>query len=162
MRAQETAQTIAERTGHTVDVTGLVTERIIPTGLVGEPRRSTEVRTVLEEWEKTIFSETERVGTGENFADIKARAKAALQYLQERPEQKLLVVTHGFFLRVLLSYVMFGDALTADEARHVIKFTSTENTGITVLTYGLVERHAVDPGEERWLIRVFNDHAHLG
>lgn len=164
VRAQETARIIAEHTGHIdIETCSLMTERIIPQQLLGKERHSPEVQRMLETWGTAFFDDSvARTSDGENFVAIKQRAAEALAYLEGRPEQRILVVTHGFFLRVLLAYVMFGDALTAQECRQFLKATRTKNTGMTVLSHGLVAKHAIDPGEVRWLIRVFNDHAHLG
>src|SRR3989344_9597721 len=69
----------------------------------------------------------------ENFDDFKKRSLACLKYLEDRNEGHIVVVTHGFFLRVLMAAVLFGDTLTGEECEHMIRSLQMDNTGITVI-----------------------------
>lgn len=153
-RAEETAHIIAEAVKLPVTLSELFIERQIPDEMVGMSRTQAEVR--LREWTESFFTDNDR------FEDLRDRAGNALAYLTEHPSSQILVVTHGFFMRMLLARLIFGTELRPDEFRKWIKATRTDNTGITVITYGPVPQHAIDPHEERWAIRVYNDHAHLG
>lgn len=154
VRARETAEFIAKETMLPLTYSEFFIERQIPSALLGKPRG--RIRDALETWNKSFFVE------GQTFNALCARAGNALSYLYDRPESSILVVTHGFLMRTILARLIFGDTLTPNELKKFMKATRTDNTGITVLTYGAVPRHAVDPHEARWMIRVFNDHAHLG
>ena len=91
----------------------------------------------------------------ESFADLKERGDKALAYLLERPEEKILVVTHGWFLRVLLSLMMHGDALTNDQYLRIWKFFTSKNTGITIC------EHNEENVAGGWRMQTWMDHAHL-
>jgi broad specificity phosphatase PhoE len=105
-----------------------------------------------------------RVEDGENFDDLKSRALAALDFLERRPEENILVVTHGFFLRVLAASVLFGGNLTGEFLRAFALGMLTKNTGLFVFENN--PEVARSSGQfyttaSRWRIMVWNDHAHL-
>ncbi len=117
---------------------------------------------LYEKWERGFYEDGIRAGTGENFSDLKERAGAVLQYLTRRPESTLLVVGHGFLTRMMVARVVFGDTLTVDEFRKVLQSFRTTNTGLTLLEYEpkFGGAHGLQPPQ--WLVRIWNDHAHLG
>ena len=162
VRTRDTARLISERTGLSIELESLFGERRTPTALVGMKFGTEESDAFYRAWTSTFFKQGERVDDGENFDDLKSRARAALEYLEKRPESKIIVVSHGFFLRVLLCYIMFGEALTPEEVRGVAGSMRTDNTGITLLTHDVMPFHDIDHDIARWRIRAYNDHAHLG
>ena len=115
---------------------------------------------VLVAYEKDFWSSFHdpewRYEDSENFADLKIRAARCLEYLIARPEENILVVGHGLFVRVLIAYMAFEEELTGTECLRLMRFLATENTGITVVTY--------EPERSRgeWHMQTWNDHAHLG
>lgn len=161
-RALETAAYVAEATGLAPVRSDLFVERMSPSSYIGRSWDDTEMQHEEHEWVNTFFTENVRILDGENFADMKARAKQALQLLELREESRIIVVTHGFFLRMLVLYVIFGDELHATEFQKFAESTRTNNTGVTVLNHGLVEPVRFDRGPHSgWVLRVWNDHAHL-
>ncbi|HEV8666535.1 MAG TPA: histidine phosphatase family protein [Candidatus Paceibacterota bacterium] len=92
----------------------------------------------------------------ENFDDLIERARKALDLFIQQPEDHLAVVTHGFFLRTMLAYAVFGPAITVNELQGFMHGFKSQNTGLTVLEY-----RAESP-KWKWRIFVWNDHAHLG
>lgn len=163
VRTRDTAAMITDATGHAAEFSDLFIERKVPSEINGTAVDDPAVEKVLEEWVRTFYSGEPRIGDSENFTDIVERARLALDYLLQRPEEKILVVTHGYFLRVVMAVVIFGDELQPAELRRLVAATSTTNTGITMITYDSgIHRHDVDPDRSRWRIRVFNDHSHLG
>jgi len=151
-RAVETAHMIEEETGKTTEYSDLFVERRRPSITYGilktDPIGLAADREVTENFDKPGYRHSDE----ENFDDLKARAAAALAYLLERPEQRLVVVTHGFFLRIVAAYAIFGSRLTGHECEQVIRTLRMENTGLTIL----------DQTGQGWIMRTWNDHAHLG
>jgi broad specificity phosphatase PhoE len=97
-----------------------------------------------------------RVEDGENFDDLLTRADAALTLLEKRPEQSIVVVTHGYFLRAIVARILIGDFFSPEAFGNILRTSSTENTGLTVI------RHCRAFEEESmWRLWIFNDHAHL-
>jgi len=156
-RAGETAQAVAAATGKSVEYSELFVERVKPTSINGKPYTDEHANTLWRSWEESLFTSGMRVEDGENFDDLVARADKALDFLLNRPEQSLLVVTHGYFLRTIVSRVLLGDLLSGEASRRFQMKVATQNTGITVLRY-----NAAFEEDPAWRLWIFNDHAHLG
>jgi len=155
-RADETADYIVRSVGRPVEQSALFAERRPPTAILGQPKSAPESIA----YEDAVWSKfgdpSWRHGDAENFADLNARAQQALAYLAARPEQKILVVGHGFFTKILAAKVIFGETLTGSECLSVMQTFRLENTGLSVLEY--------DTDHARgwmWRIAIWNDHAHL-
>lgn len=155
VRAQETARIIEEKVGKSSEVSDLFVERRRPSSIIGKSRHDEEAIALEDLWWKSLAGEAPRVSDGEDFDELKARAKKALAFLESRPEKNILVVTHGFFLRALVAYTLFGDALTAQEFKPFMDSMYTANTGISVL------RHNAKKTTQPWHVWIWNDHSHL-
>ncbi|MBX4181308.1 histidine phosphatase family protein [Candidatus Parcubacteria bacterium] len=155
-RARETAEAITKLTGKIPEYSELFVERIKPKNINGKPHTDEEAHKLSLLWDESLHTPGIKVEDGENFDEIFARADKALEYLANRPEKNMVVVTHGFFLRALVAKVMLGGSLTRDNFQNIKKNTKTQNTGISVMKY-------VNSKEGfHWKLWVFNDHAHLG
>lgn len=154
-RAQETALIISEAVNIPVETSALFGERRHPEGLVGLPWNDEETARRENAWIETFFKSGARFEGGENYDDMLARAKAALQFLAEHKAPHILVVTHGFFLRLLVAYVILGESVTPQLFKSFEWGIRTRNTGITVLHFNKDDTH------QPWWLSVWNDHAHL-
>lgn len=154
-RAKETAEAIAKNTSVPVEYSELFIERRRPSEVLGKPKDDPIAILAGKEIKEHFAKPGWRFSDEENFDDLKARALDALQHLAERPEQDILVVTHGFILRILVACVVFGKDLTGEECERFVRTFHMENTGITVLGYD-------DVNANPWWLWVWNDHAHLG
>lgn len=161
VRAQETAAYISSATGLQIEVSAIFTERIFPSSVIGKATDDPAVREKMDRWSSSMYGESDRVEDGEDFAIIKQRALKALAMLESHESDSIILVSHGFFSRVLMAVIVFGDSLTGSELKKLSYALRTKNTGITVLSYSETAERAWEdsPG---WKIRVFNDHAHLG
>ncbi|HUD81684.1 MAG TPA: histidine phosphatase family protein [Patescibacteria group bacterium] len=155
-RAHETAEVISGVIGIKADVSDLFVERIKPTGLEGKPWTDAKASALWREWGNSLFNSGDRVSDGENYDAIVARADRALEYLNNRAEHSIVVVTHGYFLRTIIARVLLGDTLTGDSHRRFQTLAAMENTGITVMEY----RDAFEE-ELCWRLWTYNDHAHF-
>lgn len=88
----------------------------------------------------------------ENFFELKTRALEALELLATRPEETIIVATHGTFLKLCTSLIIAGDTFSPELFLKMEKNMITKNTGITICEYK----------EDKWLLHAWNDHAHLG
>ncbi len=155
-RARETAEIIGRKIKRPPETSDLFVERRRPSEqaghLKGSPRDLAIDRALAEGFAQPGF----RFSDEENFEDLALRSDRALAFLAERREADLLVVTHGFFLRVMLARAVFGDELTASVCDRFICAFETEKTGLTVFRY--------EPENARspWKTIIWNDHAHLG
>lgn len=158
-RAKQTAEAIAKATGKNIHFSDLFVERIKPSSVgEGKPWKDKEAQRIWREWDETYLSANSNVKfeDGENYVEIIKRADDALKYLLDRPEQTIVVVTHGYFLRTLLSRAVFEEHLTPVIMRQFQDHARSENTGITVLKY-------IDAFEQApaWRLWIYNDHAHF-
>jgi broad specificity phosphatase PhoE len=155
-RAKETAEIISQRTSQTVDYSDLFVERRRASVVLGKPKDDPVALEIDREIKANFSQPGWRLADEENFDDLKDRALAALDYLVKRPEENILVVTHGFFLRIIMATVVFGNSLTGEQCDRFIYSLHMENTGITVLGYD--ENRKSNP----WWLWTWNDHSHLG
>ena len=154
VRAAETARSISETTGKEVEHSDLFVERRRSSEQLGKRKDdpvALEVDALLIE---NFAVPGYRYSDEENFDDLKRRAGEALEFLKNRSEQNILVVTHGIILRSLAARAVFGPELSARECELFIRTFHTENTGITVFEYDEERRNP-------WGIWIWNDHAHL-
>lgn len=163
IRAHDTAKEIQKATGKPLEVHEIFVERKVPTSLLGKPRNDPDLRRILHRWYKTC-SEGGRVEDGENFGDLKTRVLGALAHLRDRSEKCILIVTHGYFLHMLVALVQLGESLTAKEFSRLVRRVSVGNTGLTQIDWLTEEDNQLFDGSPYtgWVLRVWNDHAHLG
>lgn len=155
-RARETAAEITRSSGIEAELSELFVERIKPTSIDDQPFSDPHAAAVWREWEQSLRTPGMRVEDGENFDDQVARADRALLYLQDRPEKRIAVVTHGYFLRTIVARVLLGPHLTPEAYGHLHQSAHTQNTGMTVLHYQSGYDRIL-----RWVLWTYNDHAHL-
>jgi broad specificity phosphatase PhoE len=154
-RAQETAEIIREKLDIKLESSDLFVERRRSTGQLGNSKLDPSVLEIDRLVENNFHIPGYRHSDEENFDDLKVRAAAALQYLANRSEERIAVITHGFFLRILVAYIVSGPELTGPECQRFIRTFHTENTGITAF----IHEPERDP---EWWVWIWNDHAHLG
>lgn len=159
VRTMHTAEEIAATTGRWIEVNDLFIERRSSSQRLGKALNDEGIR----ELEQAIFDgygiPGYRHSDEENFDDLKARAFAALDYLAQRPETRLCVVSHGVFLKVLACATIHGPEFTGKEMQHFIHSFDGDNTGIFYFRYA---ENAWKKGEMEWRIRSWNDLAHFG
>ena len=151
LRTKETARIINEIARKPVEYNDLFVEKRSPSEDQGKSVRD---RSAIA---SKHFTDPEwRQSDEDNFSEIKTRAIAALSYLIERPEENILVVSHGWFLRVVIAVQLFGENLTIEEYGRMWRYLFTTNTGLTLVEY--------DPNNlnQGWRLITWNDHAHLG
>lgn len=151
-RAYQTAQIIGEHIGHSIVENDLFEEIKRPSDVRGKSKGDPEVKAIMKEVKKHFTDPSWRHSDEENYFLLKERAEKALQFLLSRTEKRVLVVTHGEILKMMLSVVIFGDSLTPESFEHIRSVFGTFNTGIT----------KIEHNELGWYILAWNDHAHLG
>lgn len=112
--------------------------------------------------ESDLFKENdedfERMPAGlertECFEKLCTRAKEAVTFLEKLSENKIVIVTHGRFLKFLTAYIILEGNLTEEMSVLFLQHTGTGNTGITMFKYDSEKTH--------WRLITWNDHGHLG
>lgn len=155
-RAKQTAEHISRSVGTNVQYSDLFVERIKPKNLNGKPWSDELAMQLWRDWEESLYTSNLRVEDGENYDDIIARADLALNYLSDTEADSIVVVSHGHFIRTLITRVLLGDKLTGPILKHFLDRTSIENTGITILLY----KDAFEEGF-KWRLLTLNDDTHF-
>lgn len=142
----------------------LLAERRNPSEIIGRSVDDPEVRKIVDIIDHSYHDDTFRYSDEENFADLRDRAKQCLEFLETRKEKRILVVTHGIFLKMLIAYMINHDELTAHEYNKLSFFNPSNNAGITVCEYtnGLFNTSLFAPRpENRWKLITWDDHIDL-
>lgn len=157
-RAQQTAEIISKKIGRTFEASQLFSEAKRPTALMGRSTTEPEAQDMERAWMRGYLGEGPKVEDGEHFTELIQRAGKALDYLENHKAEHILVVTHGLFLKALYARLVFDEHMTSDEFKRIVFSLRPDNTGITVFTQDTSpENHNI-----RWVMRIWNDHAHLG
>ncbi len=156
-RALQTAQAIGRRTGHPVIENALFEEIKRPSDVRGKSKEDPDVKKIMQDVKKHFTDPNWHHSDEENYFEVKERATKVLEFLSSRTEEKILVVTHGEILRMILGLVVFGETLTPEMFDHVKRAFIPFNTGITKIQYD----PTIGYSESGWYVQAWNDHAHL-
>lgn len=130
-------------------------ERIKPTQLNGVSKTDQGASSVWQAWEESLYQSNLRVQDGENYSDLITRVNQAIEYINDRPEPAIVIVTHGFFLRTLMARILLDDLMSGLILKKVQQNTATQHTGITSFNLTQEEKRT------RWKLLKFNDCSHL-
>lgn len=155
-RAVDTGNAISRRLGLKPTASSLFNERQKSPHIEGQPHANQEVQRFHEEWWQHFGDPDFHPEGTETFFDLRDRALSALRWLEEQPGQTIGVVSHGLFLRVILTAVVFGQKMTPHECRCLMHGFQTNNTGLSAIQYH------TDLNQPHWSVWIWNDHTHLG
>lgn len=150
-RAEETAEIINKVLNKPIEYSDLFIERKRPTSIEGLEyihEEAVKTRTLIEEnYHDPKFKHSDE----ETFFEMKDRATKAIDNLSKLTEENILVVSHSDFIICMLGVMIFGDKFESGEDLELNSALKSNNTGITLCEF-----------TDRWRIRTWNDHAHLG
>jgi broad specificity phosphatase PhoE len=152
-RAKQTANYIAQKTGLNPEESDLFTEVHFISKYWNKVRTlesEAALKSIHDNWGVPDY----RVGDEENYEDIIARATKALNFLIQKPEEHIGVVTHGQFMRNLVAQALFGESITPHIQNAFARGFHVENTSLTILRYA-------PETEVVWRVMTWNDRAHL-
>ena len=151
-RAKETAGIIARELGMSVEYSDLLVERRNPSAIVGHAGGESDVKRIVDQMDKSFHDDNFRFADEENFVDLKERAKKLLAYIVSRPEERIIMVTHGIFLKMVVSYMLLREKLTASEYNNLSYLHPINNAGMTICSY---TPHLFKKNE--WKLLLWND-----
>ena len=136
-RASQTSAIVAEHCAWDKDIefSDLFVERKKPSELIGVERVSEKSHEIDRELTAHFGEPGWHHSDEENFEDMTSRARKALQLLVDHPADDIVVLTHGYFMRVLAATAIVGDSLTPGVIHHFLTSFRTANTGITLLVF---------------------------
>jgi probable phosphoglycerate mutase len=155
VRTRQTAEEISHVIGKPIEYNELFEECRTPSQMKNARWDDEAIKKVHVAWQKSLLTDGEQVGDGDTYASMMRRGGMALDYLEKRPEENILIVTHGFLLRVLVAKMLFTDEISPQLFREFEYGFRTQNTGLTVLHFDPTDAHRA------WWLSVWNDHAHL-
>ena len=157
LRARQTAEVLVENTEHDLVQVGLFAERRLPSSAVGVKYEETEANPAyafLQEWHANWGDLDFRYEDEETVGELVERARTALRYLADSPENNILVITHGTILRSIINTVLHPESETDPYSIFTAgRYMETSNTGLSVIT-----QHS---STEPWMLVTYNDQAHF-
>jgi len=151
-RTKEPAEIIARELKILIEYSDLLKERRNPTEIIGHSGKEKEVQIIIDRIDKSYHADDLRVSDEENFTDLKKRAEKLLKYIARRREKRIIMVTHGIFLKMVASYMLYGEKLTASEYNNLSYFNPINNASMAICSY---TSHWFK--KEEWKILVWND-----
>lgn len=157
LRAQQTAQAIADKNDLHIATNDLFTEKRGPSELVGLSQNSQQSKTVRAEIAQHFLDQDGhwQYSNEETADEFAKRAKQALDFLSERPEENLIVVCHSLVLHMIFATILGqGQDLKLEDLYGIYENFKINNTSISVAVYN-EENH-------KWSVDCLNDYSHLG
>jgi len=151
-RTRETASIISQEIGVKVKYSELLTERRNPSEVIGHSGEDPEIRKIIDRIDNSYHADNLRFSDEENFTDLKKRAKKLLQFIKHRWQTRIIMVTHKIFLKIVVSYMLYGDKLTASQYNNLSYFNPIDNAGMAICLY---THHWFKKDE--WKLLVWND-----
>lgn len=151
-RTKETAEIIGRELGMEVEFSDLLIERRNPTAIIGHSGGEKGVKQIIDRIDKSYHADDLRVSDEENFSDLKKRAKKLLKYIKRRRQKRIIMVTHSNFLKMVVSYMIYGKNLTASEYNNLSYFNPISNASMAICSY---TTHFFKKNE--WKLLVWND-----
>lgn len=151
-RAKETAEIIAKELNLKIKYTDLLKERKNPSEIIGRWSGELEVKQIIDRIDKSYHADDLRISDEENFTDLKKRAEKLLGFISRRWQKRIIMVTHKIFLKMVVSYILYGDKLTASQYNNLSYFNPIDNAGMAICSY---KHHWFKKNE--WKLLVWND-----
>ncbi len=134
-RTVETSEIIAKDLDLPIEYSPLLAERKNPTEVIGISTDDPKVKEIVDRIEKSFHEDDYRYSDEENFQDLKTRAQKLLHYIEGRPEERIIMVTHRAFLKMILAYMFRGETLNANDFNTMSFFNPIDNAGLTIVKY---------------------------
>ena len=134
-RAQETVAIINARLNVPVAYSPLLAERRNPSDVIGKDRDDPLVARIVDQVDLSYHADDFRHADEENFIDLKKRARKCLLYLILNSHTRTCVITHHAFLKMLLSYMLYREALHVRALVKLSFFNTSDNGGVSVCEF---------------------------
>lgn len=157
-RALDTAKIIAQTTGLPLEERDSLREYMVPTMLLDLPITSPESDAFHTALYKNIHDPNWHHTDEESYYECHGRAMSVIDELKHRKEETIVVVSHGAFMRYILSAMMSHGEPDPTLTIRLFFFMKKENTGISTVLY--FKDPELTMGN-RWHMTVWNDYSHL-
>ncbi len=150
-RAAKTAEAIAIIVQKNINHTPLLRELKRPTEIEGKHILDKSVDHIKHLVKKHAEDPSWHFSDEENLFDFRNRVQQFLEFSLQSNHRSIIAVTHGMFLRMILSVIMIGMEEHIGVYSKIHDALKLNNTGITIVSYE----------HERWKIASVNDTTHL-
>jgi len=157
LRAQQTAQAIADKNNLKIEINELFTEKRGPSELVGLSQNSQQSKAVRAQIAKHFLDQDGQWqhSDEETAYEFTIRAKKALEFLSRRSEDNLIVVCHSLVLHIIFATILSqSQNIRLADLYNIYENFKINNTSISVAIY--------DEENQKWSIDCLNDYSHLG
>src|SRR3989338_3058721 len=134
-RTREPAEIIGRELGVKVKYSNLLKERRNPSEFIGVSKSDPKLRHVMDRIDNSFRDDNYRYSDEENFVDLKKRAKKLLRFIRWQPQKRIILVSHGFFLKMIAAYMTYGEELTASQYNTLSYFNPVQNAGMAIVAY---------------------------
>jgi len=152
VRAQQTAERIAESIGKKVVVLDALQELRRPSVMEGKRDDDSSVKEIKRRLQENYANKDWHYADEENFWDFRERVEQLMQRLQQEQAEHILLVTHGLVIKMFLALCVLRDKLTPE------LFLSFQDT-LYLSTAGITQCHYSQ--QRDWMVLRMNDTAHL-
>jgi broad specificity phosphatase PhoE len=150
-RARETAEIISSQQLANVEYLELLQEIRRPAILMGSTHQEPEMRVIWDEMIAHMPDPNWHYADEENWWDVKKRTEQFLDQIESATDTNILAVTHGTFIRMVLSLMIKGRGLTSQDFWDLVPTMHTDNTCVSV----------VELQKGKWNVRILCDISHL-
>ena len=143
-RTRETAgiiNSLIKLNDNKIFITPLIGERKNPTNIIGKSYDDPEAKSFVDIMDKSLHDPNLRISDEENFQDLKDRAIAAQKYLIKNGRKYNLCVTHGIFLKMFLSTLLYGEKLTVKQYAEMALYNTADNAAVTLIKYDYIKKY---------------------
>lgn len=150
-RAIQTGEFIGEVIKKKIVTSDLINEMLGPSEAVGLKFDDPKAVEIFNQLDFNMHDKNYRYSNETTFEMLKERVFNFMKELENEKLENIVVVAHGYSIRAMIGYVLFGDDFTSYEFQRLTTRLQSQNTGITVFKYDANE----------WSLLTWNDHAHL-
>ncbi len=152
LRARQTAEIINKKLNKKLVETELFGEIRRPTEFIGQNTKSQKTLKITKKLISKANDPSWYYSDEENQFDLKKRSQKALAFLSGKKKEKVLVVSHGGFIKFFIFNLLYKNKVEPKDYYHFTMPFKLENTGITLL----------EKKDKGWEVITWNDKAHLG
>ncbi len=151
-RTRQTANEIHKLLKCPIEFDEKLKEQKGPAEVLGKSWEDAKVLEVWEKINKNHHNPNYHTSDEENNWDFIHRISTALESIAQKPQESIMIVTHGYVIRAITGLVLLGPEFTSRQFQYMKKASFAKNTGVTVCEYTT---------EHGWVLDTYNDHAHL-
>ncbi len=153
-RTIETANIVSTTIKLPYTLCDLLEERRNPTEIIGRNYEDPLTVQVINYIDKSFHDPDARYSDEENFNDLKSRAIALKKFLAENAINNTLCVSHGILLKMFMSVLLIGDALTVPDYIKLSVYNPADNAAISLISYNPIKKLF---NKNPWTILAYND-----